>query len=104
MIYNGQLGTGWSLRGSVGVALPKAGAPGNFSDLCLDLPGSGSLTFSYSGPNPFINHTSLSFATRKEQVKGAANETAPPQLDITLLNSKFPVVKPHIPYTRHRMP
>lgn len=95
MIYNGQLGTGWTLQGSAGVTLPptQPGPVGNFTDLCLDLPGGASLTFAYSGPNPFVNHTSLSFATKLEAVPGSANETAAPQLDITLLNSKFPVVR-----------
>ena len=94
MIYNGQLGDGWTLAGSLGVVLPPValGPVANFTDLCLDLPGGGAITFLYSGPNPFVNHTSLSFASKLVAAPGAPNGTAPQQLDITLTNSKFPVV------------
>ncbi len=42
------------------------------------------------GPNPFINKTDMSFAVR------ATNGTAP-QLDFTLINSHFPVVRFYCP-------
>ncbi len=61
--------------------------------LCLLL--STSQWFPAGGPNPFINKTDMSFAVR------ATNGTAP-QLDFTLINSRFPVVLLFYPSELHR--
>ena len=51
VIWDGELGDGWSMTKSVGVVTPPAPGAGNLTDLCVTFPAHGSLSFAYSAPS-----------------------------------------------------